>query len=93
MAQTSTYQAWHQPTALTHRIASALRSMWTAYWAYKAEQATAFVLHSLDDRTLKDIGMDRSEIESVVHNPSSDRRVTLRAAAAERHPRPSMCDA
>lgn len=49
---------------------------WAAYWARRAEHATIAILHGLDDRALKDIGLDRSEIESVVHrrNPS-ERRV------------------
>jgi uncharacterized protein YjiS (DUF1127 family) len=43
------------------------RRAWTGYWTRRAEHATVAILHSLNDRTLKDIGLDRSEIESVVY--------------------------
>ena len=36
------------------------------YWDYQARRATMLLLHSLDDRTLSDIGFQRSEIPSVV---------------------------
>lgn len=75
------------PTALVHsraqllRLADAAKTIWVAYWARKAERDTVWVLQSLDDRTLKDIGIDRSEIESVVYAraqaASKERRVTL----------------
>jgi uncharacterized protein YjiS (DUF1127 family) len=91
MAQTSASQAWQQPTALTHRVASALQSVWAAYWAHKAERATALILHSLDDRTLKDIGMDRSEIESVAHNPGRERRIGPQTKAIQHRRHSSMC--
>jgi uncharacterized protein YjiS (DUF1127 family) len=91
MADTSTFQTSQQPSALTHRLTRALHSAWSAYWAYKTAQASVVILRSLDDRTLKDIGMDRSEIESVAHNIGRDRRVVLQASAIEHRPRPSMC--
>ena len=40
---------------------------WRAFWDRRARYATEMLLHSLDDRTLKDIGLSRSEIGSVVH--------------------------
>jgi uncharacterized protein YjiS (DUF1127 family) len=40
---------------------------WSAYWARRTEHATVAILHALDDRALKDLGLDRSEIESVVY--------------------------
>lgn len=74
MAHTSTLQIW--PTdSLLHRVTGAVNGTWVAYWTRRAERATVLALHSLDDRTLKDIGMDRSEIESVVYSRSHDRRV------------------
>lgn len=72
---------------LAHRLSSAVKGAWSAYWTWKAERATVHILSSLDDRALKDIGMDRSEIESVVYNRPrdchadsnghADRRVTM----------------
>jgi uncharacterized protein YjiS (DUF1127 family) len=44
-----------------------MRRAWTRYWTHRAARATAGILHRLDDRTLKDIGLDRSEIESVAY--------------------------
>ena len=52
---------------LASRALSLAQRAWRTYWAHKAQQTTVLILRSLDDRTLKDIGMDRSEIESVVY--------------------------
>ena len=41
---------------------------WHAFWERRARYATEALLHSLDDRTLKDIGLSRGEIGSVVYN-------------------------
>ena len=51
------------PSSFYSRLSDGVRSAWAGYWVRRAERATVFVLHKLDDRTLKDIGMDRSEIE------------------------------
>ena len=42
-----------------------LASQWLRYRALGMNQATRFTLHSLDDRTLKDIGVAPSEIDAV----------------------------
>jgi uncharacterized protein YjiS (DUF1127 family) len=42
-----------------------MRRAWAGYWTRRAERATVAILLALDSRTLKDIGLDRSEIESV----------------------------
>ncbi len=57
----------------THGLGSSLRRLWNAYWAHRARNATVFLLRGLDDRTLRDIGMDRSEIESIVYSRSCER--------------------
>lgn len=62
--------------SLARRIGHASQGAWRKYWRRRAERATLFILHSLDDRTLKDIGMDRSEIESVVYG-ACDRRICV----------------
>jgi uncharacterized protein YjiS (DUF1127 family) len=90
MAHTSAFHAWPQTSALTLRLTRALQGAWSAYWTRKTERATVMILRSLDDRTLKDIGMDRSEIESVAHNAGCDRRVALQYGAIERRPRSSI---
>jgi uncharacterized protein YjiS (DUF1127 family) len=48
-----------------HKLIAATRRVWARYWMRRAARATAGILHTLDDRALKDIGLDRSEIESV----------------------------
>jgi uncharacterized protein YjiS (DUF1127 family) len=60
-------------SSLLVRAAAATKSLWHAYWRRKARRATLMLLRSLDDRALHDIGIDRSEIESVVHHRSGDR--------------------
>ena len=47
---------------------------WRAYWDWRARKATVFMLAALDRRTLHDIGIDPSEIESLVHGRICDRR-------------------
>jgi uncharacterized protein YjiS (DUF1127 family) len=90
MAHATASGTWHQPASLTHRLSSALHGVWNAYWAHKAERTTVLILSSLDDRTLKDIGMDRTEIESVVRNQGGERRVGI-GAANELRRRSAMC--
>jgi uncharacterized protein YjiS (DUF1127 family) len=49
------------------------KALWNSYWAFRAQRATSHILHSLDDRTLADIGIERSEIESVIRDTSRQR--------------------
>jgi uncharacterized protein YjiS (DUF1127 family) len=53
--------------SIRHMMLTATRRAWARYWTVRAQRATAGILHRLDDRTLKDVGIDRSEIESVVY--------------------------
>jgi uncharacterized protein YjiS (DUF1127 family) len=57
-----------------HKAATALKTAWSAYWERRARQATVTLLQSLDAPTLRDIGINRSEIESVVYGPPLERR-------------------
>jgi uncharacterized protein YjiS (DUF1127 family) len=50
-----------------------LRRWWDAYWARRAQRTSVHLLSSLDDRTLQDIGVNRSEIESIVYAKSCER--------------------
>jgi len=43
-------------------------AVWSRLTAWKMRRATRIVLSSLDDRTLKDIGLPRSEIDAVLHD-------------------------
>ena len=61
------------PLSSPGRIWGARRSLlrllertWRSYWDHQARRASMMLLHSLDDRTLSDIGFQRSEIHSVV---------------------------
>jgi uncharacterized protein YjiS (DUF1127 family) len=50
------------------------RQWWRAYWDRRARKATMLILQSLDERTLRDIGINASEIESCVYGKLRDRR-------------------
>jgi uncharacterized protein YjiS (DUF1127 family) len=52
------------------RLAHRLKDLWRAFWAHRARRASIVLLSSLDDHTLADIGLARSEIESVVREKS-----------------------
>jgi uncharacterized protein YjiS (DUF1127 family) len=47
-------------------VASTARSWWVAYMNWRLERFAIRRLRSLSDRELKDIGIQRSSIESVV---------------------------
>src|SRR5262249_12322353 len=47
-----------------------LSELWRAYWIGRARRASVVLLSSLDDRTLADIGLARSEIEWAVCDKS-----------------------
>ena len=47
---------------LAARAGSRIAKAWRAYWQRRARRATVELLHSLDDRTLHDIGVSRNEI-------------------------------
>jgi uncharacterized protein YjiS (DUF1127 family) len=55
-----------------------------AYALWRERKAAARELHALDDRTLKDMGVSRSEIEWVVRGPHATR---LRDATIAANPR------
>ena len=60
--------------SLARRSAEHLKGWWLAYRRNRRLRATIHTLHGLDDRTLGDIGLDRSEIESVVRSRGTERR-------------------
>jgi uncharacterized protein YjiS (DUF1127 family) len=58
---------------LVAQIVHLVRRSWQAYWSWRAKRATVAILRTLDSRTLQDIGVHASEIESAVYG-SPDRR-------------------
>ena len=57
------------------RLASAMSHAWERFRSRRRLAATARILEGLDDRTLKDIGIDRGEISSVVATRCGGRRL------------------
>ena len=72
MAHANILTAQASETSLSSRIAGHVRQAWQHYWTQKTRRAAVLALRTLDDRTLKDIGIDRSEIESVVYTRGDD---------------------
>jgi len=60
-------------STLATRAAGFARRAWQAYWSWRAKQATVQILYSLDARTLRDIGINPSEIESFVFGKGCQR--------------------
>ena len=89
MGQSQSHGLHDGAGSLGNKMIAATRRAWTTYWTHRAARATAGILHTLDDRALKDIGLDRSEIESVVYNASrGERRIYwARMPAAQPAPR------
>jgi uncharacterized protein YjiS (DUF1127 family) len=61
-----------RPTLRARAVAFSRRG-WRTYWERRARRATVLILCSLDERTLHDIGISPSEIESCVYSRSGDR--------------------
>jgi uncharacterized protein YjiS (DUF1127 family) len=51
-----------------------VRQSWRAYWDWRARRVTVLLLSSLDCRTLRDIGVEAREIESLVDGGGERRR-------------------
>ena len=56
-----------------HGLTQSIKGLWRTYWEHRARRASVMLLSSLDNRTLDDIGLDRSEIESFVYDKSRSR--------------------
>jgi uncharacterized protein YjiS (DUF1127 family) len=61
-------------------VGALIRAAWRAYWERRARRATVLLLRSLCPRTLHDIGIAPSEIESLVYGCDADRRRCYDAA-------------
>lgn len=73
-AETLSHGAQARRRSNAGAIEGVVAGWWRAYWAHRARSATVQALRGLDDRTLNDIGVERSEIESIVYgSPPSDR--------------------
>jgi len=59
--------------ALAARAGSRIAKAWRTYWEKRARRVTVELLQSLDDRTLRDIGVGRNEITSFVYGRPRDR--------------------
>ena len=59
------------------RNAIKLQTWWLALARRRRIRKTAQILDGLDDRMLKDIGLNRSEIESYAHHGCFERRSRL----------------
>jgi uncharacterized protein YjiS (DUF1127 family) len=62
--------------AAAQGLGQLLKRGWDAYWRRRAKRTAVMMLHSLDDHCLHDIGVDRSEIESVIYGKPGDRRLS-----------------
>ncbi len=60
-------------TPHTRGIAAAVKGWWAAYWVRRAQRTTVLMLEALDDQTLRDIGLGRSEVGSLVYGEPRDR--------------------
>ena len=58
---------------LAQRLSVWGRRLWAAYWDFHLRRATVCMLHALDERTLRDIGLARSEINAAIFGVSADR--------------------
>lgn len=65
--------------ASTGGILEPVGRAWRAYWDWRARRMTAHILRSLDERTLRDIGIGAGEIDSVVYGRSGDRKCRYHA--------------
>lgn len=60
------------------RLAAFVRRRWAAYWDEQARRTVVRMLRELDDRTLRDIGLTRSEIRRAVYGEDAATPLTRR---------------
>jgi len=65
--------AAHTQSSGLHRLGAVVTKAWNGYWEYRANRAAIAMLQSMDGQALHDIGINRSEIESVVYGRSRAR--------------------
>ena len=53
-------------TGLAQRAGDGLLRLWRTYWQHRTHRAAILMLQALDDRTLADIGLNRSQIVPAV---------------------------
>jgi uncharacterized protein YjiS (DUF1127 family) len=70
--------------AVAEAVIAKASNWWRAYALWRERKAAARELHALDDRTLKDMGVSRSEIEWVVRGPHATRSRDATIAASRR---------
>lgn len=74
MRTAATCSQQRQTLALGARFTRIAARAWRDYWNWRARQATVVILRGLDERTLHDIGISPSEIESCVYGKRDRRR-------------------
>jgi uncharacterized protein YjiS (DUF1127 family) len=74
---TATTDAGRPRSSVAGGILSVFAKGWQAYWNWRVKRTTVLMLRSLDRRTLRDIGVDPSEIVSLVHDAEGNRRHRL----------------
>lgn len=62
------------PAGRISTLASTIGATCRAYWQHRANRRAIWSLAELDDYLLKDIGVARSEIQSLVCDPSDERK-------------------
>ena len=65
--------------SLIGRLAAATRSLWNDFWREQRLRATMRKLHRLNDHSLKDIGLERDNIEPVVRSRHLERQLGQRS--------------
>ena len=61
--------------AVIDRLPAVVRRWWHNHQEKRRLRETAHILQGLDDRILRDIGLNRSEIESMVATQGAERRL------------------
>lgn len=57
-----------KPAKAPHQVTRHVTAVWSRLTAWKMRRATRTILASLDDRILKDIGLQRSEVDVVLRD-------------------------